>query len=115
MNDGLKRLNGILQLHRRDHVHAQASSQVLLCQTQNRKAVEQDNFSELKANIQDMQLVIQRGEDAAVQAKIQSYICLAKKVQKQFKKISKNTRSPDQESRRVAELLAEAVAELEKN
>lgn len=58
----------------------------------------------LKMTVQELLLTLKRGDDASSQVK--AYIRLAKKAQKQFKKISKKTVS-DKDSR-VVMLLAEA-------
>uniref|UniRef100_A0A0D9XAM7 Uncharacterized protein n=1 Tax=Leersia perrieri TaxID=77586 RepID=A0A0D9XAM7_9ORYZ len=64
-------------------------------------------FTELKAIIQDLQMSLRKGQDAVVQAKIQSYIRLVKAAKKQSKRTVKKVVS-DKEDCRVVKLLSEA-------
>ncbi|XP_048569970.1 uncharacterized protein LOC125550898 [Triticum urartu] len=66
----------------------------------------QESLAELKASIQDLQLALKRGDGAAVQIKIESFIRLAKKAQKPFKKIASGKATV--EGCRTVRLLVEA-------
>ena len=67
----------------------------------------QVDFAELKAIVQDLQVSLRKGDDAAVQAKIQAYFRLVKKAKKHFKKAAKKV-SSDKEDCRILRLLSEA-------
>ncbi|GJN04215.1 hypothetical protein PR202_ga21740 [Eleusine coracana subsp. coracana] len=68
-----------------------------------------EDFTELKAIIQDLQVSLRKGDAAVVQAKIQSYFRLVKKAKKHFKKTTKKV-TYDKEDCRVVRLLREARA-----
>ncbi|CAM0874571.1 unnamed protein product [Alopecurus aequalis] len=73
---------------------------VVLCNTM------QENLAELKMSIQELQLALKRGDHVAVQLKMESFIRLAKKAQKPFKKITSSKATA--EGYRTVRLLAEA-------
>jgi hypothetical protein len=47
-----------------------------------------DDFTELKAIIQDLQVATRKGYNATAQVKIQSYTLLLKKAKKHLKKVT---------------------------
>ena len=65
-----------------------------------------EDFTELKATVQDLQVSLRKGDDAAVQAKIQCYFRVVKKAKKHFKKAAKKVTS--KEDCRILRLLSEA-------
>ncbi|KAK1606949.1 hypothetical protein QYE76_030622 [Lolium multiflorum] len=65
----------------------------------------QEIFMEMKAIIQELQVALRKGDDAATQAKIISYTRLAKKAKKHFKKTTKKATS---EGGRMVMLLTKA-------
>uniref|UniRef100_A0A0D9XAP0 Uncharacterized protein n=1 Tax=Leersia perrieri TaxID=77586 RepID=A0A0D9XAP0_9ORYZ len=66
-----------------------------------------EDFTELKAIIQDLQVALRKGDDAAAQSKIQSYAHLLKKAKKHFKKTTKKV-AYEKENCSTARLLREA-------
>lgn len=65
-----------------------------------------EDFTELKAVVQDLQVSLRKADDAAIQAKIQSYFHLVKKAKKHFKKAAKKVTFD--EDCRILRLLSEA-------
>jgi len=65
----------------------------------------QESLAELKTGVQELRLVLRRGDDAAVQLKIESFVRLAKKAHKPLKK---TTSKATAEGCRVVRLMAEA-------
>ncbi|KQJ89358.1 uncharacterized protein LOC100845540 [Brachypodium distachyon] len=120
MRDGLRRLGDIYGCI--EEVMSLPSNQVGLSLPWQRKMVEeeldrslvlvdlcnamQDYLAELKMSLQELQLALKRGQEAAVQFKIESFVRLAKKAQKPFKKIT--ARKTTAEGCRMVRLLAEA-------
>jgi hypothetical protein len=67
----------------------------------------QENFAELKTTVQDLLLVLRRGDGASTQAKIQSYTRVVRTARKQFKKTSKKATS-NEDACRLVRLMAKA-------
>ena len=116
--DGLRKLGDIYSCI--EEVICLPSNQV--CSSQQRKLLDgemesslevldlcnamHEDFTELKATVQDLQVSLRKGDDAAVQAKIQCYFRLVKKAKKHFKKAAKKVTS--KEDCRILRLLSEA-------
>uniref|UniRef100_A0ACD5W8D0 Uncharacterized protein n=1 Tax=Avena sativa TaxID=4498 RepID=A0ACD5W8D0_AVESA len=120
MCDGLRRLGDIYNCI--EEIMNLPSNQAGLSLRRNKKMVEeelerslvlidlcnsmQENLAHLKMSTQELQLVLKRGDDAAVQLKVESFIRLAKQAQKPFKKITSSKATA--EDCRLVRLLAEA-------
>uniref|UniRef100_A0ACD5ZWV0 Uncharacterized protein n=1 Tax=Avena sativa TaxID=4498 RepID=A0ACD5ZWV0_AVESA len=119
MCDGLGRLGDIYNCI--EEIMSFPSNQAGLSLPQNKKMVEeelerslvlidlcnsmQENLAHLKMSTQELQLVLKRGDAAAVQIKVESFIRLAKQAQKPFKKITSSKATA--EDCRLVRLLAE--------
>ncbi|GJN04214.1 hypothetical protein PR202_ga21739 [Eleusine coracana subsp. coracana] len=117
--DGLRRLGDMYNSI--EEVMCMPSNQV--CSSQQKKMLDREmdcslelldlcnamheDFVELKDIIQDLQVSLRKGDDAAVEAKIKSYFLLVKKAKKHFKKAAKKVTS-DKEDCRILRLLSEA-------
>ncbi|GJN28240.1 hypothetical protein PR202_gb16342 [Eleusine coracana subsp. coracana] len=111
--DGLRRLGDVYSCV--EEMMCLPSNQVGLSLAQQRRTVEeeldrslelidlcnavQENLAELKMCVQDLRLVLKRGDDAAAQLRIESFVRLAKKAQKPLKKTS--SKAGDEGSRLV--------------
>ncbi|CAM0874568.1 unnamed protein product [Alopecurus aequalis] len=120
MCDGFARLGDIYNCI--EEIMSLPSNQVGLSLLQNKKTVEeelerslvlidlcnsmQENSAELKMITQELQLGLKRGDDVAVQLKIESFIRLAKQTQKPLKKMTSSKAAA--EGCRLVRLLAEA-------
>ncbi|KAF0898348.1 hypothetical protein E2562_007198 [Oryza meyeriana var. granulata] len=105
ISDGLRRLGDIYSSI--EEMMCLPSNQV--CSSQQRKLLDgemeyslelldlcnvmNEVFTELKTIVQDLQVSLRKGDDAVVQAKIQSYIRLLKKAKKHSKKTMKKNAS----------------------
>ncbi|KAL6658372.1 hypothetical protein ACP70R_003958 [Stipagrostis hirtigluma subsp. patula] len=119
MCDGLRMLRDIYNCI--EEIMCLPSNQASLSKPQQKKLVEEEleqslllidlcntmleNLSELKITIQELQMFLKRGDDVSVQLKIESFVRLAKKAQKSFKKTSNKATS---EGCRLIRLLSEA-------
>ena len=112
MSDGLTKLGSIYSCI--DELTCFPSSQRKLAEEELERSlvlldlcsVMQESFAELKTIVLEMQLALKRGDEAAVQARVQSYARSAKKAQKQCKRINKPASGI--EGGRVVKLLSEA-------
>lgn len=68
----------------------------------------QESLAELKTSVQELRLVLKRGDIASVQLKVESFIRLAKKSQKPLKKMGGKATTEGACSCRLVMLLAEA-------
>ncbi|KAL5220532.1 hypothetical protein ABZP36_025245 [Zizania latifolia] len=108
VSDGLRRLGGIyncineiISLHS-NQVHGKRLEEEMerslelldLCSAM------QESFADLKMTIQELQMVLNRGQHAVVQVKAQSYFRLVKKAKHHLKKVS-NKSSSDEDGRLV--------------
>lgn len=66
----------------------------------------QESLAELKTSVQELRLVLRRGDDAAIQLRIESFVRLAKKAHKPLKKTT--SKATAAEGCRVVRLMAEA-------